>query len=487
MRKKIYYYIIFLLSAYVISCNDDGPGSDDNPDEPKPTPTDELIFPKKEMRSVWITTAWGLDWPMSKYDVQSQKDQYIQYLNRFKELNINTVIFQVKPMGDAFYNSPYEPWSLSITGERGKDPGYDVLKFLIEETHNRDMEFHAWMNPYRIATRAGNATPYPALHSSVKPEWVVSHEKIQIYNPALSEVRQRLADIVKDLITKYDVDGIHFDDYFYPDPSSAGVMVSDASDYQQYGADYNSIEDFRRANVDLAIKGVHEVIVANKPEVIFTISPAASPDYSLNTLFADVPKWCKEGWIDVVMPQLYQEIGNPYNDFQDRLVWWSQYSYEAVPMVGHALYKFGDGTSPSAFQSTLELERQFDLTRRNRKVMGNAMYSARFILSNPIGITDKLADIYKNPAVIPFLGREVAPNPTKPENLRIENGQLTWNNQEEERSVVYHFPDIKKEGIVLTITDQTSLSVTAKGFYCVTNLNKDNKESEHSDVIGKNI
>ena len=239
--------------------------------------------------------------------------------------------------------------------------------------------------------------------------------------------------------------------------------------------------------MDLAIKGVHDVIVANKPEVIFTISPAASPDYSLNTLFADVAKWCKEGWIDVVMPQLYQEVGNPYNDFQSRLSWWTQYNHTATPMIGHALYKFGDSQYPAAFQSTLELQRQFDLTRRNKKVMGNAMYSARFILSNPIGITSKLAEIYKTPTVIPFLGREVAPTPTKPQNVKIENGQLIWNKQGNVRSVVYHFPDIKKEGIVLTITDQTSLPVTANGSYCVTNINTDNKESDPSEIVKNGI
>lgn len=485
MKKSLFYYIIFVLAAFIISCNDDIPGTDD-PDKPEPPPSKPtLLFPKKEMRSIWITTAWGLDWPMGKYDIQPQKDQYIQYLDRFKALNINAVIVQVKPMGDAFYNSPYEPWSASITGVRGKDPGYDVLKFMIEEAHKRDIEFHAWMNPYRIATRAGSSTPYPSLHASVKPEWVVSHEKIRIYNPALPTVRQRLADIVKDLITKYEVDGIHFDDYFYPDPSSAGVMVSDAEDFQKYGASFAKIEDFRRDNVDKAIKAVHDAIVATKPEVVFTISPAASPDYNLNPLFADVTKWCREGWIDVVMPQLYQEIGNQYNDFQAKLAWWTQYSYKAVPMVGHGYYKFGDSQQPAAFQSTLELERQFELTRRNQKVQGNAMYSARYILSNKINITDKLATIYKNPAVIPFLGREVAPAPAKPQNVKIENNRLSWTRSGDVRSVVYHFPDRTKEGTVLSITNDTSFPVSASGFYCVTTINKDNKESDPSDAIEK--
>src|SRR5699024_4901793 len=173
-------------------------------------------------------------------------------------LNINAVFFQVKGMGDAYYDSPYEPWSISITGTRGKDPGYDILQFLIEETHARDMEFHAWMNPYRIATRADNGAMYPDLHPSIEPGWVVSHEKIQIYNPAVPEVRERLTDIVRDLIQKYDVDGIHFDDYFYPDPSSAGRMVSDREDFEKYGEGFHSIEDFRRDNVNQAIRMVQD-------------------------------------------------------------------------------------------------------------------------------------------------------------------------------------------------------------------------------------
>lgn len=480
MKKNLLYYTI-LLAIILIGCSKEP----DDIEVPEPIPADELLFPKKEMRSVWITTAWGLDWPMGKYDITAQKNQYTQYLDKFKELHINTVIVQVKPMGDAFYPSPYEPWSASITGTRGQDPGYDVLKFMIDEAHQRGIEFHAWMNPYRIATRANNTTPYPPLHASVKAEWVVNHEKIQIYNPAHPEVRQRLADIVKDLISKYEVDGIHFDDYFYPDPSSAGVMVSDAGDYQQYGAGYTSIEDFRRSNVDKAIKAVHDAIIATRPEIVFAVSPAAGPDYNMNTLFADVTGWCREGWIDIVMPQLYQEIGNQYNDFQARLGWWTQYSYQAVPMVGHGYYKFGDPTYPSAFQSPLELERQFELTKRNTKVMGNALYSARFMLFNKIGISDKLASIYSNPAVIPFLGREVAPAPSKPHNVSMANGQLTWQKSGDDRSVVYHFTDLKKEGKVVTVTTGTSLPVTAPGYYCVTTINPDNRESAPSDIAEK--
>lgn len=481
--------LLFLITAFALlfsACKKENPDNPDTgPGTNPPTENPQFTYPKKEMRGVWIATVWGLDWPQSKYDVATQKKFYTDYLDKFKQLNINAVFVQVKGMGDAYYASPYEPWSASITGTRGLNPGYDVLKFMIDEAHARGLEFHAWMNPYRIATRANAGTSYPALHPSVQPGWVVSHEKIQIYNPAVPEVRQRLADIVKDVISKYNVDGIHFDDYFYPDPSSAGQMVSDDPDYQTYGAGYSSKEDFRRDNVNKAIKGVHDIIIATRPNVVFSVSPAPNPDYNFKTLFADVKKWCQEGWLDIVIPQLYQEIGNPSNDFQARLSWWSQYNYDAVLMVGHALYKFGDGVSPAPFQSTEELQKQFDMTRRNKKVMGNLLYSAQYINLNKIGITDRLAQIFKYPAVIPFAGRKIAAPPTGPANVKVENGKVTWTTTGSVRSVVYFFTDPKKEGVVLAVTDKKEWPAAESGSYSISTINDDNLESEPSQPVQK--
>lgn len=483
MKRSFSSTIIVLILLMFYACKKDSP-TPDNPENPEPEPPG-LSFPKKEMRAIWISTAWGLDWPQGVYNAEAQRQQYITYLDRFKQLNINAVFFQVKAMGDAFYQSPYEPWSASITGTRGMDAGYDALKFLVDEAHARGIEFHAWINPYRIATRAGSGSAYAALHSSVKSEWVVSHEKIQIYNPALPEVRQRLSDIVRDIISKYDVDGIHFDDYFYPDPSSAGQMVSDQSDYEKYGQGYTSIQDFRRGNVDKAIKAVYDVIVATKPQVVFSVSPAPSQSYNLNTLFADVTKWCQEGWVDLIIPQLYQEIGNSSNDFRTNLSWWAQFNYKAALMIGHGYYKFGDPTTPSAFQSTSELEKQFDLTKNNKKVVGNAMYSAKYILQNKIGITDKLASIYSAPAVLPFLGRTVAAAPGEARNVRIESGVLKWEVTGDVKSVIYYFPDLTKVGKVYAVTTQASIAANSPGFYCVSTVNVDNQESKPSVAVEK--
>jgi uncharacterized lipoprotein YddW (UPF0748 family) len=480
MKKIPLHLVAVLILALLLSACKKG-GNDSKPDPVPPPGGATLLFPKKEMRAVWIASVYGLDWPQGAYTMASQKQQYINYLEKFKALNINAIYFQVKGMGDAFYNSSYEPWSAAITGTRGVDPGYDVLKFMIDEAHARDIEFHAWMNPYRIATRASAASSFPALHSAVKAEWVVDFPTIRIYNPALPEVRQRLVDIVKETITKYDVDGIHFDDYFYPE----GETFTDQADYTKYGAGIATVQDFRRENVNKAIKGVYDAIVATKPGVIFSVSPAPEITKNFNTLYADVKKWNQEGWVDVVIPQLYQEVGNLYNDFQLRLAEWTNNSFRAALMVGHGFYKFGDPTMPAAFQSSGELQRQFDLTKLNTKVVGNAMYSAKYLDMNKVGITDKLAAIYKDPAVMPFLGRSVAAAPAEATNIRLENGELKWNASGNVKSVVYYFSDLKKEGKVLTITKGSSISISAIGYYSVSTLNIDSQESKPSDVIEK--
>lgn len=481
MKRILKYYFIIALSLFYFSCSkDDIPDVDPNPPKP-PEGEKPAIFPKKEMRAVWVTTAWGLDWPDGEYSPEAQKRKYITYLDRFVNLHINAVFVQVKPMGDAFYASSFEPWSASITGTRGQDPGYDVLKFMIDEAHARDIEFHAWMNPYRIATRANTGSSYPALHSSVDPSWILSYDKIQIYNPALPEVRARLSNIVKEIITNYDVDGIHFDDYFYP----SDVTFDDGADYAKYGKEYSNVADFRKGNVDKAIKDVHDVIVATKPEVVFSVAPTSDNNYNLTKLFADATKWAKEGWIDILIPQLYHEIGHKTADFNTRLQFWSQYSYTAALMAGHGFYRFGDPTAGSAFQTAAELERQFAATRRNPKVVGNIMYSAKYLLLNKIGITDQLAAIYKNLAVRPFLGRAVAPAPAEPSGVKLENGTLKWTTSGNVRSVIYYFEDLKKEGIVFAITDKNSYMAGPAGHYAISTINVDNKESKPSKLLKK--
>lgn len=470
MKRYSHYLVIILIVIFINACKKDSTSNSPDPANPNPAETKGMILAKKQMRAAWMATVWGLDWPGTDYTAASQKQQYISYLEKFKQLNMNAVFVQIKGMGDAFYNSPYEPWSAYITGTRGKDPGYDVLKFMIDEAHARNIEFHAWINPFRIATRAGSSTPYPPLHASVPASWVISHEKWQMYNPAVPEARQRLADIVKDIITKYNVDGIHMDDYFYPDPASAGQMVSDATDYQTYGAGIATIQEFRRSNVDKAIKAVYDIIVATKPEVVFSISPTSDFSYNLNTLYADIRKWATQGWMDVVIPQIYSNAS-----FSTRLNDWDIFNNKPYLMIGHGFYQMNNSS---------ELTTQFNLTKNKKAVVGNLLYSAKYLNDLP-ELTNKLAELFANPAVIPFMGRSVAAEPVSPQNVQFNGNLLKWSTAANTRSVVYFTADLSKEASVLSITSANQLETSSPGYYSVTTLNADNKESSASNPLKK--
>lgn len=475
--------LLLILALLTQACKKEGP----KPEEPVPEEpgNEQAVFPGKELRGVWMTTVWGLDWPMGTYSIAGQQQQYKAYLDKFVSLNINAVFVQVRGMGDSFYPSSYEPWSAAITGVRGADPGYDVLDFMIREAHARGIQFHAWLNPYRIATRTGATIPYPPLHPSIPSDWVIDHEKIQIYNPAIPEVRHRLVTIVRELISRYDVDGVHFDDYFYPDPAAAGTMVSDQTDYEKYGVGHSRIEDFRRDNVNKAIESVFQEILQTKPEVAFSVSPTPNNTYNYGTLFADVVKWDREGWVDILIPQLYQEIGNPYNDFQQNLNWWSANVNKAALMVGYGYYKFGDPSMPAAFQSVTELQRQFDLVRKKQEAQGHVLFSARFIMENKIQVTAKLAELFKNPAVMPPSRRTTSSPPTSPSGLQLQGSTLKWTGPTAHRYVVYHFPDFSEAGKVVAILESNQMAISSPGYYCVTALSRDNQESTPTDFIEK--
>jgi len=481
VKCKLKYLIFAFIITFVVSCSKDDPVPEPNPPGPGPVPNGDLTLAPKEMRAAWIATAWGIDWPQSVYDVAAQKKMFTDYLDKFVSLNMNAIFVQIRPNADAFYKSQYEPWSKWITGSAGKDPGYDVLAFMIEEAHKRELEFHAWMNPYRIATRASEAELYPALDSKINPAWVKNYSKIQIYNPALPEVQDLIANIVKDVITKYDVDGIHFDDYFYPDPGSY-TSLDDQADYAKYGAGYSTIEAFRKDNVNKVVKKVDDVIVSTKPGVVFSISPAGDNVYNLNSLYADVTSWCMNGWIDIVIPQLYSATGTAESSFNIRLSWWNQYAYKAVPMIGYALYKFGDSTAGAQFQTTGELLEQFRVAGTFSKIQGSVLYSAQYLLLNKLGIVDVIKqNIYPRPAIIPFAGRKTAPDPASVSNVSLSGNKLSWEVGTGLRTIIYKIEE--KKGLVLAVTSAKEYLLTAKGDYCLTSINKDNVESAVSDVI----
>ena len=484
MKHLNYIYIIILL-VLVAACSKDDEGIlDDGSHSQGECPTSSSVLPGKELRGVWIATVWGLDWPMEKYDADVQKKLYTDYLDLLVGYNMNAVFFQIRGMADAFYESEYEPWSKYITGSAGVRPDYDVLGFLVEEAHKRGIQFHAWLNPYRIATRANKNAAFPKLDAKIPMELVKDYEKIRVYNPALLEVQERIANIVREIITKYDVDGIHMDDYFYPSLEASETM-NDGAEFQKYGKDkFKNVEDFRRNNVNTVVRNIQKTIIETRPEVIFSISPAADMERNYNTLFADVNTWAKEGWVDVVIPQLYFATGNEVTSFNLRLDLWSQYTYENHLLIGYGIYKFGDSQYGSKFQSSDDLMKQFELASAKPKVKGSVLYSAKNLVENKVGIADAVKAIYGKKVLPPYLGRTAAVLPPAPDNIRLNGSDLSWGAVS---NVAYYaiYKDNGKErkADLVGITQGTSFKLSEKGVYFVTSLFKDNAESEISETV----
>lgn len=484
MKHLNYIYIIILL-VLVAACSKDDEGIlDDGTHSQGEGQTSSSVLPGKELRGVWIATVWGLDWPMEKYDADVQKKLYTDYLDLLVGYNMNAVFFQIRGMADAFYESEYEPWSKYITGSAGVRPDYDVLGFLVEEAHKRGIQFHAWLNPYRIATRANKNAAFPKLDAKIPMELVKDYEKIRVYNPALLEVQERIANIVREIITKYDVDGIHMDDYFYPSLEASETM-NDGTEFQKYGKDkFKNVEDFRRNNVNTVVRNIQKTIIETRPEVIFSISPAADMERNYNTLFADVNTWAKEGWVDVVIPQLYFATGNEVTSFNLRLDLWSQYTYENHLLIGYGIYKFGDSQYGSKFQSSDDLMKQFELASAKPKVKGSVLYSAKNLVENKVGIADAVKAIYGKKVLPPYLGRTAAVLPPAPDNIRLNGSDLSWGAVS---NVAYYaiYKDNGKErkADLVGITQGTSFKLSEKGVYFVTSLFKDNAESEISETV----
>jgi uncharacterized lipoprotein YddW (UPF0748 family) len=489
MKKYLKYLIALSLAAFMAACDTDNTGGLIEIDPL--TPPVDVLLPKKELRAVWIASYTDIDWPKGDFTADGQKQFYINYLDRFVEANVNAVFMQIRPTADAFYNSPYEPWSKYITGTAGKDPGYDVLKFMIDEAHARGLEFHAWMNPYRIATKAADAA-FPELDPKIPAALTKDYSTIRIYNPAMPEVQQRVADIVKDVITKYDVDGIVWDDYFYPDLGNVNLL-NDQADYVTYGAGYKTIEQFRIANVNKVIQLVKKTIVENKPGVVFTLSPTSSYSYNEGTLFADAKAWCRGGWCDVIMPQIYQSTDpdpNNKSSFNSFLKWWTNISgSQAVTMVAYGMYKFGvtaEIAKDPDFGSADEFALQLELANAEPGIKGGSLYNASSFTANRLGVTDTLKNhFYKHPALVPVLGRRTLTADPQAITIKLEGQTLTWNGADGMRFAVYKLDENKVGTIVkiIKVGDDKVFALPDKGDYCVTAVDKDNMESPVSNIV----
>ncbi len=401
---------------------------------------------------MWITTVNNGDWPNRKgLPAAEQQAQYRHLLDVAVKLNFNTVYVQIRPAADAFYRSRYEPWSQYLTGHQGGDPGYDPLAFLIAEAHKRGLEFHAWFNPYRASAQADRAKLAPNSQARLHPGWVHRYGGALWFDPGLPQVRDLVAHVVLDVVTRYDVDGVHLDDYFYPYPLP-GQAFPDAATFKKYGAGYKNLGDWRRHNVDTLIQALHAQIHRAKPPVRFGISPfgvwrnkshdpagsATAALQSYDDIFADSRKWVRSGWVDYITPQLYWPVGFKAADYRTLVAWWArQVTGTRVQLViGQAAYQVG---RPGPWKDPAELSRHVAIDAHYPQVGGEAFFSARDLAQDREGFATRLRrDHYSRPALPPSAGGGAAPAP--PGHLEIKDGKLTWTGSGAAAYAIYRAP-----------------------------------------------
>ncbi|MCK8438853.1 family 10 glycosylhydrolase [Streptomyces sp. D2-8] len=375
--------------------------------------------PDSEMRGVWIASVANRDWPSKPgLTASQQRAELLTHLDTAVRNRLNTVFFQVRPTADALWPSPYEPWSQYLTGTQGKDPGWDPLGTAVEEAHARGLQLHAWFNPYRIAAHADPARLAASHPARENPHWVVTYGGKLFYNPGLPEVRTFVEDAMLDAVAKYPVDGVHFDDYFYPYPV-AGQSFDDDAAYAEHGGGFPDRAAWRRDNIDLLVRETADRIEEVRPSARFGISPfgvwrnAATDPLGSDTragvqtyddLHADTRKWVREGWIDYIVPQLYWNIGFAAADYAKLVPWWAEVARGSSTQlyVGEALYKAGDPAQPAAWQETGELSRHLTLAGEYPQVRGHVFFAAKDVAANRIGAMARVvADHYGQPASPP--------------------------------------------------------------------------------------
>lgn len=359
---------------------------------------------KEEMRGVWVASVVNIDYPSKpSADPEILKNEAVKILDDAVKMGMNAVFLQVRPTADAFYKSNYYPWSKYLTGVQGKAPdnSFDPLAFWITEAHNRGVELHAWINPYRITKKtATEANPsigslyfgHPAV---LHPDWVVKYSDNNLYfDPGIPDVQNLIVNSVLEIINNYDVDGIHFDDYFYP-----GKNFNDAKTYAAYGKGFSDIGDWRRANVNKLLTDVSKAIKATGKNIRFGVSPFGIwANKSTNPLgsdtkglesnydhYADSRKWVKDGIIDYITPQIYWNIGYSAADYSKLLTWWNDVvSGTNVDLyIGQAAYKACNSSSTSSWYGVAEIEKQLLLNAKTTEVKGSIFYNYKSLADNP--------------------------------------------------------------------------------------------------------
>lgn len=383
----------------------------------------QLLLPVKlqaqstpEFRGVWVATVDNIDWPgQGNFNTDSQKKEFIHLLDMHQRNGLNALVVQVRPCTDAFYPSQYEPWSQWLTGVQGQPPSpyYDPLAFMIAETHKRGMVFHAWMNPYRAEFNLGNSSISATHITRLHPEWFLTYGDKRYFDPGNKQAQQYVTKVVTDVVSRYAVDAIHFDDYFYP-YRIAGKEFPDEASYGQYGNGLKK-DDWRRSNTDSIIAMLSRAIKKENTKCQFGISPfgvwrtqekdpvngsktnGASSNY--DDLYADILLWLKQGWIDYVAPQLYWEFGHRIAPYEVLLDWWGKHTYGKHCYIGMGIYRAG---SNAGWKEINQLPRQIEAMRNTPNMKGMIFFSSKTFEKNPNGWNDSLRlNYFKEPVKVP--------------------------------------------------------------------------------------
>ena len=441
-------------------------------------------YPKREFRGAWIQAVNG---QFRGIPTEKLKQTLIDQLNSLQGAGINAIIFQVRPEADALYASQLEPWSRFLTGVQGQAPSpyWDPMQFMIDECHKRGMEFHAWINPYRVKTSLKSELSPNHLYN-IHPEWFVTYNNQLFFDPALPESRRHICMVVADIVSRYDVDAIHMDDYFYPYPAKGMDFPDDAS-FARYGGGFTNRADWRRSNVNILIQKIHETIRGLKPWVKFGISPfgiyrnekndplgsKTNGLQNYDDLYADVLLWARNGWVDYNIPQIYWQIGHPAADYEILVKWWAKNTENRPLFIGQSVMNTIQNADPKN-PSMNQLPRKLALERAYQTIGGSCQWPASAVVENAGKYRDALVQEYhKYPALIPvfdFMDDKAPGKVRKVKKVWTEDGyMLFWTppkaKDEMDRAVqyvVYRFGDKEK----VNIDDASHIvAVTRNNFY----------------------
>ena len=412
--KRFYTPIVFIILFALASCS---PKIVDSDALLRYNPETDSIFVENEVRAVWLATVNGIDWPDPKDDASTQQTKLRNLIRDISETGCNTVYFQVVSNMDALWPSKILPWSHVLTGTQGKDPGYDPLLLAIEECRDRGLQIHAWINPLRCGSASAERSSKHVVKSH--PKWIQKYKNSLYLDPSLPEVRDHLANIATELLSNYDLDGIHIDDYFYPDGlQTDSNSWDDSAQFKKTGAG-KTLDEWRFSNINSCVKALSDATHSAKAGAIFGVSPGGR---LVNTvrLYADPRFWVEENSIDYLIPQIYWQHGHPIADFPTVLESWKEIVKDVPMLTGLAAYRYGE----NGFEHLSEFEAQVSECRESPWVMGHAWFSTKSILKDDF--KKLLRDtLYAQEVLVPSLGKTSGPIPGTPE-VRVEGTTLRW-------------------------------------------------------------